>query len=63
MNLYKMDDLEQYNRRENLKIYSIPESSNNKDDVEDTRAGEREPKPEPSKFLLAPAPNSIFFYI
>ena len=26
-----------------------------------SRAGE--PEPEPSKFLLAPAPNNIFFYI
>ena len=31
-----MDDLEQYNRRENLKIYDIPKSSNNKDNGEDT---------------------------
>ena len=36
LNLYKMDDLEQYNRGENLKLYGISEKCNNKDDGEDT---------------------------
>ena len=31
-----MDDLKQYNRCENLKIYGIPESSNNKVNGENT---------------------------
>ena len=31
-----MNDLEQYNRRENLKIYDVPESFNSKDVSKDT---------------------------
>ena len=33
--LYKSDSLEQYGRRENLRIYSVPESANKKYDGED----------------------------
>ena len=32
---YKIDELEQYSRRENLQIHRIPESPNNKDEGED----------------------------
>ena len=32
LSLYKTDALEQYGRRENLGIYSVPESNNNIDD-------------------------------
>ena len=32
INLYKIDDLEQYGRRENMRIYGIPESTDSVDD-------------------------------
>ena len=35
LSLYKSDSLEQYGRRENLRIYIVPESTNKKDDGED----------------------------
>ena len=35
LSLYKSDSLEQYGRRENLRIYNVPESANKKDDAED----------------------------
>ena len=35
LSLYKSDSLEQYGRRENLRIYNVPESANKKDDGED----------------------------
>ena len=31
---FKLDNLEQYGRRENLRIYNIPESDSNRDDGE-----------------------------
>ena len=34
LNIYKQDELEQHNRRENLQIYGVPESNSRKDDVE-----------------------------
>ena len=34
LNIYSHNDLEQYNRRENNRIYGIPESSGKKDDGE-----------------------------
>ena len=35
LSLYKSDSLEQYGRRENFRIYNVPESANKKDDGED----------------------------
>ena len=35
LSLYKSDSLEQHGRRENLRIYNVPESANKKDDGED----------------------------
>ena len=35
LSLFKIDALEQYGRRENLKIHGIPESKNNQDDGEE----------------------------
>ena len=35
LSLSKLDSLEQYGRRENLRIYYVPESANKKDDGED----------------------------
>ena len=35
LSLYKSDSLEQFGRRENLRIYNVPESANKKDDGED----------------------------
>ena len=32
INLYKIDDLEQYGRRENMRIHGIPESTDSVDD-------------------------------
>ena len=32
INLYKIDDLEQYGRRENMRIHGIPESTDSIDD-------------------------------
>ena len=34
LNIYKQDELEQYNRRENLRIYGVPDSNSRKDDGE-----------------------------
>ena len=34
LNIYNHDDLEQYNRRENIRIYGVPESSEKKEDGE-----------------------------
>ena len=34
LNIYSHDNLEQYNRRENIRIYGVPESSGKKDDGE-----------------------------
>ena len=34
LSLFKIDALEQYGRRENLRIHGIPESKNNQDDGE-----------------------------
>ena len=34
LNIYSHDDVEQYNRRENIRIYGVPESSGKKDDGE-----------------------------
>ena len=34
LNIYSYDDLEQYCRRENIRIYGVPESSGKKDDGE-----------------------------
>ena len=33
--IYSQDDLDQYNRRENIHIYGVPESSGKRDDRED----------------------------
>ena len=33
--IYSHDDLDQHNRRENIHIYGVPESSSKKDDGED----------------------------
>ena len=35
LSLFKTDELEQYGRRENLRIHEIPESKNNQDDEEE----------------------------
>ena len=35
LTLFKLDALDQYGRRENLRIYGIPETNNNNDDGED----------------------------
>ena len=35
LSLFKIDALEQYGRRENLRIHGIPESKNNQDDGEE----------------------------
>ena len=35
LTLFKLDALEQYGRRENLRIYGVPETNNNNDDGED----------------------------
>ena len=35
LSIYSHDDLDQYNRRENVRIYGVPESSSKKDDGED----------------------------
>ena len=35
LSLYKSDSLEQFGRRENLRIYNVPESANKKDDGKD----------------------------
>ena len=35
LSIYSHDELDQYNRRENLRIYGVPESSSKKDDGED----------------------------
>ena len=35
LNIFANDDLDQYNRRENIRIYGVPEISGKKDDGED----------------------------
>ena len=35
LNIFVNDDLDQYNRRENIRIYGVPEISGKKDDGED----------------------------
>ena len=34
INIYKQDELEQYGRRENLRIYGVPETTSGRDDGE-----------------------------
>ena len=35
LDIYSQDDFDQYNRRENTRIYGVPESSGKRDDEED----------------------------